>query len=847
MTQTSLPIYALADDLVTACMTQSRLILTAPTGSGKSTQVPQILLDRGVLGNGEVVVLQPRRLAARLLASRVAEERSCALGSEVGYQVRLEGKTSPATRIHYVTEGILLRRLLTSPYLDGVSAILFDEFHERHVYGDITLARARMLQKTTRPDLKLVVMSATLDTSLVHAYLTPCPVLSTTGRLYPVEVEYLACPVDARRQPIWDTAAAAFDQLVRAGVDGDILVFMPGAYEIMRTIDAIGDLAAARGWTLLPLYGELPPAEQDRAVRSTSGRKVVVATNVAETSITIDGVRAVIDSGLARIARFDPHRGINTLYIEPISQAAADQRTGRAGRTAPGRCLRLWTAQEHRGRAVHEVPEIRRIDLAEILLILKAQGIADMQTFPWLEAPGEPATARAEQLLRDLGAADSITGQITELGRRMVSFPVHPRYARMLMAGHTYGCTREAALIAALTQTQDVLIRRPPRHIQEARERVLGDRSDSDFFILMLAWRYAQQHGYRLDACQRLAIHAGAARQVTPLFQQFLHVAALQGLTINEHSASQEAIRHCILTAFIDQLALRRDEGTLRCDLVHGRRGELARDSAVRHHRLFVAAEIDEIEYGNRELNVILRLATAVDETWLMELFPMAFSERTEVAFDASGKRVISKQVTCFRDLVLRTKLAGTPPEEAAASLLAHAALTGRFTLKHWTPAVDQWLYRLNGLAHWCPELGLTPIGEVERLFLLQQMCFGSFSAKEIEDRPVWPVLKDWLAPGQEALLEAYAPERFLLPCGRSARIRYAIDAPPVLSARIQDLYGLTQTPTIAMGRQHLVVEILAPNQRPVQVTQDLAGFWTHTYPALKKTLQKRYPKHEWR
>ncbi len=572
MTQASLPIYALADDLVAACTAQSRLILTAPTGSGKSTQVPQILRDRGVLGDGEVVVLQPRRLAARLLAARVAEERGCALGSEVGYQVRLEGKTSPATRIRYVTEGILLRRLLTSPHLDGVAAILFDEFHERHVYGDITLARARMLQETTRPDLKLVVMSATLDTGLVHAYLAPCPVLSTTGRLYPVEVEYLSRPVDARRQSIWDTAAAAFDQLARAGVDGDVLVFMPGAYEIMRTIDAIGDLAAARSWTLLPLYGELPPAEQDRAVRPTSGRKVVVATNVAETSITIDGVRAVIDSGLARIARFDPHRGINTLYIEPISQAAADQRAGRAGRTAPGRCLRLWTAQEHRGRAAHEVPEIRRIDLAEIFLILKAQGIADMRAFPWLEAPEEPATARAEQLLRDLGAADPLTGQITALGQRMVSFPVQPRYARMLMAGHIYGCTREAALIAALTQTQDVLIRRPPRHIQEARERVLGDRSDSDFFILMLAWRYAQQHGYRLDACQRLGIHAGAARQVAPLFQQFLHVAEHQGLTINERSASQEAIRHCVMTAFIDQLALRRDEGTLRCDLVHGRR-----------------------------------------------------------------------------------------------------------------------------------------------------------------------------------------------------------------------------------------------------------------------------------
>ena len=253
MTQASLPIYAIADHLVETCATQSRLILTAPTGSGKSTQVPQILRDRGLLGDGAVVVLQPRRLAARLLAARVAEERGCPLGAEVGYQVRLDGKLSAATRILYVTEGILLRRLLTSPQLDGVSAILFDEFHERHVYGDITLARARMLQETVRPDLRLVVMSATLETDLVREYLAPCPVLSTAGRLYPVEVEYLPRPIDTQHQPIWDTAASAFDQLVRAGVDGDVLVFMPGAYEIMRTIDAIGDLTCARGWTLLPL------------------------------------------------------------------------------------------------------------------------------------------------------------------------------------------------------------------------------------------------------------------------------------------------------------------------------------------------------------------------------------------------------------------------------------------------------------------------------------------------------------------------------------------------------------------------------------------------------------------
>jgi ATP-dependent helicase HrpB len=805
------------------------------------------LLDQGLLGDGEVVVLQPRRLAARLLATRVAAERSVRLGTEVGYQVRLDSRVSEQTRIRYVTEGILLRQLLSSPTLEGVSAIMFDEFHERHVYGDITLAQARLLQETSRPDLKLIVMSATLDTDLVRQYLDPCPILSTEGRQYPVEVEYLPPARDSRHHPpLWDAAADAFERLA-SEVDGDILVFMPGAYEIGRTLSAIGDLSCSRGWTLLPLYGELPAAEQDRAVSPAEGRKVVVATNVAETSITIDGVRAVIDSGVARKARFDPHRGINTLLIEPISQASADQRTGRAGRTAPGRCLRLWSESDHQGRPRHELPEIRRIDLAEILLMLKAQGVPDSRRFAWLEAPDETTIERAEQLLRDLGAADPETGQITDMGQRMVSFPVHPRYARMLLAGHTYGCTREAALIAALTQDRDLLVRRIPKHVREARENLLGDRADSDFFILMRAWRYAQQHNFRLDACQRLGIHARAARQVTPLFEQFLRVAEQQGLMLNERGADQEAIRKCILTAFVDQLALRRDQGTLRCELVHARRGELARDSAVRHSPLFVASEIDEIEHTHQDLTVILRLATVVEQEWLSELYPDELTNRTDVTFDASGKRVAARQLTLFRDLVLQSKLAGQPPAEEAAALLAREVLAGRFKLKHWTPEVEQWIYRLNRVAQGCPDLGLAAIGDADRLWLTQQICLGCFSARDIVNRPVWPVLKAWVGPGQEALIDRYAPDRLQLPSGHRARIRYAEDAPPTLSARIQDLYGLLETPSMAMDHQPLLIEILAPNQRPVQVTTDLANFWHITYPELKPQLQKRYPKHEWR
>ena len=371
-----LPIYEIERDIIARLKTDRRLILSAPTGSGKSTQVPQMLLKHGLLGDGQVVILQPRRLATRLLASRVAQELGVQLGDEVGYQIRFENVTSPQTKIRFVTEGVLLRQMIDDPNLRGVSVLIFDEFHERHLYGDITLARALDLQEQHRPDLNLVVMSATLDAELLEDYLsecrsrgrrgshiqqieirdvlTPsptnefsCSILSSEGRVFPVEIEYAAEPGYVDKRPVWEQAAEAFSHYVGSGGEGDVLVFMPGGFEISQTIEAIRHTSESKGFILLPLHGELSPKDQDAAVARYGQRKVVVSTNVAETSLTIDGMRLVIDSGLARIPRYDPYRGINTLLIEKISQSSADQRAGRAGRTAPGVCMRLWSREEH--------------------------------------------------------------------------------------------------------------------------------------------------------------------------------------------------------------------------------------------------------------------------------------------------------------------------------------------------------------------------------------------------------------------------------------------------------------------------------------------------------------------
>ncbi|MGH8093272.1 MAG: ATP-dependent helicase HrpB [Chthoniobacterales bacterium] len=844
MKPSDLPIYELENEIVRSLSAQPRLILQAPTGSGKSTQVPQMLLDRGLLGDGEVVILQPRRLAARLLAKRVAFERSGRLGDEVGYQIRFEKIASQKTRIRFVTEGILLRQLLQDPELPGITAILFDEFHERHLYGDITLARAFHLQETKRPDLKLVVMSATLESDRLEKYLAPCPILTSSGRMHPVAIEYLTRPVRTESYPVWDLAADEVERIA-AQTEGDVLVFMPGKYEITRTISALRASRVSDQFVALALYSELPPAEQDAALAPAARRKVIVATNVAETSLTIEGVQVVIDSGLARIARFDPRRGINTLFIEKISRAAAEQRAGRAGRTAPGHCLRLWTESEHLERAAQELPEVRRLDLAEVVLTLKASGIDDVAGFRWLEPPDPKALQNAEQLLTDLGAISA--GKVRALGRRMLAFPVHPRYARMLLAAQEQRCVRGVALIAALTQGRNLLRRVEGREMRDERDDFLGSDDESDLFILLRAFRFAEKNNFDPRHCARLGVNAGAAREAGQLWEQFLSIARAEGLDLEEDEAEPGAIARCVLAGFPDQVAVRLDEGTLRCALVHRRRGVLARESVVHRARLLTASEIREIESSDGERQVLLTLATAIKEEWLREFFPDAVEQKTEVTYDPALRRVVGRTLTVFYDLVLDEKKSERVPPAEAAAILAREVMAGNCPLKKWDHGVEQWIARLNFAAAAFPELELPAIGEADRALLIEQVCQGATSYKEIKDRPVAPVLRTWLSAAQQAALDQLAPERIKLPNDRQAKIVYSAGQPPTVAARIQDLYGVANSLTIAGGRVPLRIAVLAPNHRPVQITDDLTIFWRENYPKIKQELQRKYPKHKWR
>jgi ATP-dependent helicase HrpB len=849
--QERLPIYEIESEIIFTLGRTRRMVLQAPTGSGKSTQLPQMLLKHGLLGNAQVVILQPRRLAARLLASRVASELGVELGGEVGYQIRFENATSDRTRIKFETEGILLRQLIDDPTFSGIQAVIFDEFHERHLYGDITLARALDIQEQSRPDLLLIVMSATLEVRVLEKYLSPCAVLSSEGRTFPVTVDYLPHRSGSNAPPIWDLAADAFSEYARRDNAGDALIFMPGAYEINRTIEAVRHKSESKGYLLLPLHGELPPRDQDQAVARHDQPKVVVATNVAETSITIDGIRLVIDSGLARIPRYDPHRGINTLLVERISRSSAEQRAGRAGRTAPGRCVRLWSKSEHAERPSHELPEIQRLDLSEVILTLKAAGVENLRKFRWLEAPSDKALDHAEELLQDLGAlVINGSSRITDLGRRMLAFPVHPRYARMLLAAQQYGCVYQACLIAALTQGRDLLVRNPGKDVIALRNELFGAEDSSDFWILFRAWDYALRNQFRIDPLRKVGIHSLTARQVGPLHEQFLRIARDEGLKAEPVGVTEinneEALRKCILIGFSDRVA-RMDEGSLRCELVHGRRGTLARESVARARHLLVAAEVQEIGGRPGEVSTILSLATAIEAEWLAELFPSDVRSEIRTTFDLTRRKVQAAQVALFRDLVLESKPIEPPPADAAARLLAEEIGAGRLQLPNWHHSIEQWILRLNLLSEWCPEFQLPPIRNDDRQHIIEQLCLGASSFKEVKDRDVRQAVKSWLPVAQRELVDKYVPERVTLSNGRTPKVTYEASGPPYISMRIQELFNVTETPRIAMGRVPLSIHILAPSMRPVQVTQDLANFWREHYPRIKSELQRKYPKHEWR
>ncbi len=842
-----LPVDSLLPELVAALTRQGTTVLEAPPGAGKTTRVPRALLDAGFSRSGEIIVLQPRRLPARLGAARVAEELGERVGRTVGYTVRFEDASGPETRIRFVTEGILARRLLSDPELKGVSTVLLDEFHERHVATDLALALIRRLQQGRRPDLKLCVMSATLDAEALASYLGGCPRLRSEGRRFDVEVDYLR-DADARALPV--QVAAAVRRALREGPAGDILVFLPGAAEIRRCAEALAEVSRAADLALLQLHGDLPLEAQARVVGPCAQRKVILSTNVAETSVTIDGVVCVIDPGVARIAGHSPWSGLPTLSLAKISQASAIQRAGRAGRTRAGVAYRLYTRHDFEQRPSHEVPEIARLDLAEVVLTLRALGVRDPVAFDWLTPPPVASVTIADDLLRRLGAV-AATGDLTARGRRMLRFPTHPRLARLLVAAEELGVGGDGAALAALIGERDVRDRGGHGMTPRARGAgpVGGDDGGADLIALFEAFETARGARFESQRVRALGLDPRATEAVERARRQLAALLSPSPAPGPRPAGARTRVEldqdlaRAALAGFPDRVARRRDIGPRAVVLAAGGTAELGYEP---DSDFLVAIDAEERGAAGRSPATTIRLGCGIDPDWLGDLDGGELRATDVLAFDPATERVVERSRLAFGALTLDETVRSASAGDETSRLLAEAALARGLDAFDEPGALARFRARLAVLAAAWPELAAPSVDDESVRAALVAACAGARSFKELRDAGLVSRMTDALPPTIRARLATEIPPTVTLPGGRVVPVHYEPDQPPWIESRLQDFFGMARGPVIASGRVPLTLHLLAPNGRAVQVTRDLDSFWRQHYPPLRRELGRRYPRHAW-
>jgi ATP-dependent helicase HrpB len=784
----TLPVDALVPEIIEFLNSSTMLLLEASPGAGKTTRVPAALLQAGY---EQVYVLEPRRLATRMAARRVSEELGGKVGGLVGYQVRFEEVSSRQTRLWYLTEGVLTRKLLAGDRLAGVNAVILDEFHERHLETDLALTLLLHLQQR-RPDLKLLLMSATLASENIRQRLGNPPLVQSPGRVFPVSVSYTPYSSTPLEEQVATVVSSALKQTKQ-----HVLVFLPGAAEIRKAMQACEAIAHSFAASLYPLHGDLTPDEQDRAVAPSAQRKVIFSTNVAESSVTIEGVEAVVDSGLARILTHSPWSGLSRLSVEKISQSSAIQRAGRAGRTGPGMAIRLFPESDFVRRAPHIVPEIARADFAPTLLQLVDAEIP-WQDLTWLDEPPPEKVKQAQELLRQLGAL-SPEGKITPVGKQMASIPLHPRLARFLVAAAAGGVTREAADLAA--------------RLSEARFRP-DERAHSSFAT-------------DLDA----VLAADASYNTKQLRSRLIHSFRNKNQNPDTH-----ALEKSLLLAYPDRVARKRGETLL---LAGGGTAKLDRQSHASSN-FVIAIEIDD---RSDQASPLVRIAVDIEPDWLLDAFPDEIQTAEELSWNREGERVEQRNLIRYRQIVLdESSSAPRHSAEATALLIGKAMEAGveRFTDAE---ALNAFLLHIRFAAEHAPFD--IPENLVEAA--LTDMAAGAVSFAELRtaarDHALLSLLEARLPM---RLVDQVAPSHITLPSGRRAKIEYHDGRAPSVSSRLQDFFGLETTPTVARGAVPLVVQLLAPNHRPVQVTTDLVSFWKNLYPQVRRELSRRYPRHSW-
>jgi ATP-dependent helicase HrpB len=821
MSHEPLPIDGILPLLRQTLAVNHAVVLQAPPGAGKTTHVPLALLDEAWLAGRSILMLEPRRLAARAACARMAQLRGETAGETVGYRIRFDAKVSAKTRIEVLTEGILTRRLQTDPELKNVGLVIFDEFHERHLHADLALALCLDSQRTLREDLKILVMSATLDGESISKLLGDAPIVTSEGRRYPVDIRYLPRDPSGPLPPlVCDAVLSAIEK-----DEGDVLVFLPGAWEIRRTQELLEAQVAARV-DVFPLYGDLSWEIQDRAIRSSAGRrKIVLATPIAETSLTIEGVRVVVDSGFARVPQFDPRSGLTRLVTVRISRASSEQRAGRAGRLAPGACYRLWSETTQRGLVPQSPPEIRAADLASLALELAAWGVREARALAWLDPPPEAAFSQARELLTELDALDG-SGLITKTGRAMARLPLHPRLSHMLFAADHLGLEALACDVAALLSERDILA---------------GESRRSTDFTQRLEALWA----FRLHGRQGAQSHhadAGACARVNQAAQQFRR---MQSLSEPVNTADAGSAGLLLALAYPDRVALARAPGETRYLLASGRGARLPDAEMRLRQPCIVAASLDA-----GETEGLIYSAAPLDVYVLRKHLATHLRTEDVVRWDGQQHAVVARREERFGALVLDSKpLTAADANQMRAAMLDGIRRLGIETLP-WTREAREWQARILSLRHWLPDENWPDVSNVALRDTLDDWLGpyldGITRRDHLTRLDLSAILKNLLAWEQGRRLEEEAPTHLEVPSGSRVRLEYIPGESPALKVKLQEMFGLADTPRVAGGKVPVTLHLLSPAQRPIQVTQDLRGFWERTYPEVKKELKGRYPRHPW-
>ncbi len=820
-----LPVRQALPELLQALDHHGTAVLSAPTGSGKTTLIPLLLLDRPWLAGQRILMLEPRRLAARGAAGYMAQLLGEPVGERIGYRVRLESKVSARTRIEVITEGILTRRIQQDPLLDGVGLIIFDEIHERSLHSDLALTLALDVRGSVRPDLRLLAMSATLAGEPLSRLLDAAPQIESLGRSHPVEIEYLP-----RLATVGGPVDVCLEGIGRALRErsGDILVFLPGGGEIRRLAARLEGLAADQGLLICPLYGDLSFEAQQQAIRPDPGgrRRLVLATSIAETSLTIEGIDTVVDGGWARAPRFDPNSGLGRLATLRVSRAAADQRAGRAGRLGPGYCYRLWDQATQQALRPQDDPEILHADLAQLALELARWGEPDPSRLSWLDPPPAGAYAQARELLQGLDAVDA-RGRLTADGERMARLPLHPRLSHMLLRAQGFGLAQLASDLAALLSEPDP-IRLGPR----------GERSCDieDRLHLLQHWRRSG------DAALRGSGGAAAAcRRLDRIGRQWLRSLG-NGPEGDSADWSPGAL---LALAYPDRIAKRRGGAGSSYLLASGRAASLPEQDGLNSADYLVAASLDAGRTQGR-----IHLAASLAESELRALLGSHIEITERVFWDSERELVAARREERLGALLLSAEPLPRPDPQQARPVLLEAIRSLGMDCLPWNPDARGLQARIAFAAALEPEAGWPEMGDPELLAELESWLGpylgDSRRRSDLERLDLAQILRQRLDWQQQRRLEELAPTHLQVPSGSRKRLDYSGEGPPVLAVRLQELFGQAETPRIGAGRVAVVLHLLSPAQRPIQVTQDLRGFWDRTYTEVKKELKGRYPKHQW-